>query len=50
MILKENNFICPVCGSKMFDLEHSLRCFLGHSFDKSKEGYTNLLLKNSSGK
>lgn len=50
MILKENNFICPVCGSKTFDLGKSLRCFSGHSFDKAKEGYVNLLLKNASGK
>lgn len=50
MILKTSNFICPVCNSKMFDLEHSLRCFSGHSFDKAKEGYVNLLLKNASGK
>lgn len=50
MILKESNFICPVCKSKMFNLENSLRCLLGHSFDKAKEGYVNLLLKNASGK
>ncbi len=34
----------------MFDLEKSLRCFSGHSFDKAKEGYVNLLMKNASGK
>ena len=34
----------------MFDLENSLRCFLGHSFDKSKDGYVNLLMKNASNK
>lgn len=50
MILKTSNFICPVCGNKTFDFENSLRCMLGHSFDKAKEGYVNLLLKNSSGK
>ena len=50
MILKTSNFICPVCENKTFDLENSLRCMLGHSFDKAKEGYINLLLKNASGK
>lgn len=34
----------------MFDLENSLRCFSGHSFDKSKDGYVNLLMKNASNK
>lgn len=50
MILKETNLICPVCGAKTFDLGSSIRCFSGHSFDKAKEGYVNLLLKNASGK
>lgn len=50
MILKTSAFICPVCKNKTFDLENSLRCMLGHSFDKAKEGYINLLLKNASGK
>ena len=50
MILKQSLFICPICGNKMFDLGTTLRCMLGHSFDKSKEGYVNLLLKNASGK
>ncbi len=50
MILKTSDFICPICGSKMFDLENSLKCMLGHSFDKAKEGYVNLLLKNARGK
>jgi 23S rRNA (guanine745-N1)-methyltransferase len=50
MILNTSNFICPVCGNKLFDLENSLRCFSGHSFDKSKDGYVNLLMKNSANK
>ena len=31
-------------------MEQQLRCMLGHNFDKSKEGYVNLLIKNGSGK
>ena len=34
----------------MFETENSLKCFGSHSFDKAKEGYVNLLLKNASGK
>lgn len=34
----------------MFSLEKSLRCLMGHNFDKAKEGYVNLFIKNGSGK
>ena len=34
----------------MFDVKNSLRCFSGHSFDKSKDGYVNLLMKNAANK
>lgn len=50
MILKECGFVCPVCREKLFSLHESLRCLKGHSFDTAKQGYTNLLLNNSSGK
>lgn len=50
MILNTSYFICPVCGSKMFEVKNSLRCFSGHSFDISKDGYVNLLMKNAANK
>ncbi len=36
-------FICPLCDSPLAEEAHSLRCRNNHSFDRSKEGYTNLL-------
>lgn len=50
MILESSSFICPVCRARLFKLESGLRCMSGHSFDKAKQGYVNLLLKNGSGK
>lgn len=50
MILKNSAFICPVCGNRLFLLDRSLGCMSGHSFDKAKQGYVNLLLKNGAGK
>ena len=48
-------WLCPVCKHNMLDnplelANNSWRCALGHSFDRAKEGYANLLLaqhKNS---
>lgn len=41
-------FICPVCGG-VFDEEKSCyTCRNGHSFDKAKSGYVNLLLNHTS--
>lgn len=34
----------------MFNFEKDLRCLMGHNFDKAKEGYVNLLIKNGRGK
>lgn len=50
MILKESPFICPICKSRLFELDTTLKCLSSHSFDKAKQGYVNLLMKNSSGK
>ena len=50
MILNYSSFICPICGSRLFILENAYRCFKGHSFDKARQGYVNLLLQNGSGK
>lgn len=34
----------------MFNFEKDFRCLMGHNFDKAKEGYVNLLIKNGRGK
>ena len=41
--------ICPVCGDMLSRHQFQYRCPKGHSFDLSKEGYTNLLRSNKSG-
>lgn len=41
-------FICPVCGMELSG-DRTLRCENGHSFDKSKYHYVNLLMSNQSG-
>lgn len=38
------------CRSRLFELENSLKCLNSHCFDKARQGYVNLLMKNSSGK
>ncbi|MGE4353606.1 MAG: putative RNA methyltransferase [Oscillospiraceae bacterium] len=43
-------FICPVCGKPLWDVGASLRCPDGHSYDKAKKGYVNLLMSNTSAK
>ena len=35
--------ICPVCGEKLNSSPRGLACSRGHSFDRAKEGYVNLL-------
>lgn len=47
MILENSKFICPICKNKMFVVPNGVKCIMGHSFDKAKEGYINLLIKNS---
>jgi len=49
MELKRSAFCCPVCKEALFIRPDGLRCFLGHHFDKAKQGYVNLLRSNSSG-
>ena len=36
-------FICPVCGEPLFRGESGLACRNGHSFDRARSGYVNLL-------
>ena len=38
--------ICPVCGKILGENETAFCCTDGHSFDKAKEGYVNLLAGN----
>lgn len=39
-------FSCPLCGGALAAEEQSCRCPNGHSFDRAKEGYVNLLPAN----
>ncbi len=41
-----NYFLCSVCGEKLTELEKGAVCPKGHSFDKAKSGYINLLPNN----
>lgn len=41
--------ICPVCGRVLFLEEKRAFCEAGHSFDRAKEGYFNLLMSSSTG-
>ena len=42
-------FICPKCRGKLNIVDGGLRCGDGHSFDRSRYGYYNLLLGTSGG-
>lgn len=42
-------FSCPKCGGELIENGASAKCPTGHSFDKSKHGYYNLLLSNKGG-
>ena len=39
-------FICPVCAAALQREERRYICPAGHSFDRAKEGYCNLLPVN----
>ncbi len=41
-------FICPVCSKELAEHEKLYKCENGHSFDKSKFGYVNLLQSQKS--
>lgn len=43
-------FICPVCGQKLDLSGNSYVCGKGHSFDRARSGYVNLLLSKHMGK
>lgn len=38
-----NLLTCPVCGLRLFEAQRSLQCARGHTFDRAREGYVNLL-------
>lgn len=44
------SFICPVCGEELTAVDRSFRCEKGHSYDRAKSGYINLLPASGSGK
>lgn len=50
MIPENSIFICPVCRGRLFRLDGGYRCMQGHSFDRAKQGYVNLLMAGGSGK
>ncbi|MBR3561434.1 MAG: methyltransferase domain-containing protein [Oscillospiraceae bacterium] len=41
--------ICPVCGGALQAGERTFSCARGHSFDRAREGYVNLLRTSRSG-
>jgi len=42
-------FVCPVCRGRLQKADGAFKCKKGHSFDISRRGYVNLLLRTSSG-
>lgn len=38
--------ICPNCKSSLVNHQNNYRCTKGHTFDKAREGYVNLILPN----
>ena len=42
-------FCCPNCGGKLNICDKTARCSSGHSFDRARGGYYNLLLSSSGG-
>lgn len=42
-------YICPKCKAPLVFEERSAKCAAGHSYDRAKEGYFNLLLTNVGG-
>ena len=44
MTMTPTHWTCPVCRAPLALAERSYRCEHGHTFDRAKEGYVNLLL------
>lgn len=45
----EHSLLCPVCKQTLAFEEKRLVCPSGHSFDRAKQGYVNLLLSSKTG-
>lgn len=45
---KKLNVVCPICGKNLFFNEKEAYCEKKHYFDKAKQGYVNLLIKQGS--
>ncbi len=43
------NFVCPKCKKPLHETEFGLKCPEGHSFDRARAGYYNLLLTSVGG-
>ncbi len=43
-----SHFCCPVCRASLLSRDRSLQCPNGHSFDKARSGYVNLLRSQQS--
>lgn len=43
------NLLCPVCKGVLQQEEKQYRCPSGHSFDRARSGYVNLLISHQSG-
>ena len=43
------NFVCPKCRGRLTVCEGTAKCPLGHSYDRAKSGYFNLLLSAAGG-
>ena len=39
-------WLCPLCGEALSPVGNSLRCPAGHTYDRGRSGYVNLLLVN----
>ena len=42
-------FVCPICKGELTALGNTKKCPRGHSFDRAKEGYYNLLMARGGG-
>lgn len=42
-----SHFICPVCGGALREDGNTCRCPSGHSYDRAKSGYINLLMSQN---
>ncbi len=49
MEIKHNILICPVCGNVLQADDKTFACAGGHSFDRAREGYVNLLRTSKRG-